>query len=153
MLGLLVLVGIGIAKENKLLTIISGVSILSVVIYVLTSNYSGMIKQCIDGKVPYSGLIAPIFSCLGSLLLIGNFVLIILKVFKVNKNLKTINTVFSVIATIMFLTTAIIGLSSGYISDSQFTLYEKIYSIVRDFFALFIPLLIPCVWHQVDSKE
>ena len=49
---------------------------------------------------------------------------------RINKNLKTINTVFSVIATIMFLTTAIIGLSSGYISDSKFTLNEKYFIIL-----------------------
>lgn len=153
MLGLLTLVGVGIAKNNKLLTIISGVSILSVLIYILAAEYSGIIQKVIEGKVPNIGLVRNIFGSIATLLLIGCFILVILRAFEITKNLKTINSVFSIIAVILFLTVIVTELSSGYIARAPFTVYEKIYRIVRDIFALFIALLIPCVWHQVDNKE
>ena len=153
MLGLLTLIGVGISKKNKLLTIISGVSILSVLIYVLTSGYSGLIQEWIDGKAPTVALVTDCFASIATLLLIGCFILIILKALKINKNLNTVNTVFSIIAILLFLVVIIIPLSTGFLTDPAITSYRIIYQFARDFFALFIALLIPCVWNQVDVKE
>ena len=153
MLGLLTLVGVGIAKKNKLLTIVSGVSILSVVIYVLTNNYSGTIKIWSEGQYPIGVLMGSVFGSIGTLLLVGSFVLMVLRVIGITKNLKTINTVFSLIATLMFLLVIIMFFATGGVSDSAFTIYVKIHHLALDFFSVFVALLIPCVWHQVEAKE
>ena len=153
MLGLLVLVGVGIAKKNKLLTIVSGVSILSVVIYALVSQYSGLIQDWNKKTIPLEALIGSIFAAAGTLLLVSCLVLAILKTFKPNKDFRTINIVFCLIAFIFFLVKTLIPLFSGAFSDPNFDTWYPFYSFSRDFFALFMTLLIPCVWHQVDAKE
>ena len=152
MLVLLVLVGVGIEKKNKLLTIVSGVSILSVVIYAVSTDVSGIIKRAIDGNVPVAGTVASAFTSIGALLLIGCLILIILRTFKINKNLSVINTVFSVIAAIAFFV-PVITMFCGMLYNSQYTASYKTFSVARDFFVAFIALLVPCVWYQVDAKE
>ena len=149
MLGLLVLVGVGITKNNKLLTIVSSVSILSVLIYVLASSYSGMIQNWIDGKIPLAGLITNIFGSIGTLLLIGTFVLFILRTFKMARKLETVNIVLSLVATLMFLVVLIIPVATKSTTETT----QKVCLIARDLGAIFFALLIPCIWHQVDTKE
>lgn len=85
MFGLLVLIGVGIAKKNKMLTTISGVSVLSVLIYVLVSSYSGMIQEWMDGKIPNGSLVTGILASIGILCLICSLVIAILKTFNTHK--------------------------------------------------------------------
>ena len=149
MLGLLTLVGVGVAKNNKLLTIVSGASILSVVIYVLVSQYSGLIQEWIDGKVPAMGLASGLLGSIGTLLMICCLVFVLIKAFGMTKKIKIINTIFSLIAAVVFLVVFIIAIAVN--PDMSSTL--KVYLMMRDLFAMFIALLIPCVWHQVEAKE
>ena len=149
--GLLALIGVGIAKENKLLTIVSGVSVFSVLIYTLISSYTGIFHSWIDGKYSVGVLMVSVFGCIGALLLIGSLILVILRACKIRKNLTTINSVFSLIAVLMFLLVIITSFATGRASDPAFSASLKLYYLTHDFFVMIFALLIPCVWHQVEA--
>lgn len=152
MLGLLIMLLVGIIENRNTVMLVAGAAIISVLIYIQIVDYSGVIKEWQDGILDDTALASRVISSTAVVLLIGCLLLAILRAFKVKKHIRTINTVFALVAFVLMLVSTIMAIKNGS-NDDHVNTIDKVFACVRDLFATFTILLTACVGHQIQSRE
>lgn len=143
MLGLITIVGIGVNKGKNTLILIAGIAILSVAIYIKTTQCSGLIISAIQGNLTPVLTICISLTAIATFLLIGSLVLAILKGFGLKKDLRKLNAIFAIIATICFLAALLISIVDG----------AFLAVLPSALFSVFFPLLVAALGYNIKIKE
>ena len=144
-IGLLACTAIGIIKKYNFLMIIAGIAILSIFIYVKSNDVSGFVLEASKGTIPLFIIVVSTFVSLGTLFLICSLIFAIAKAFGLKKDLRLINAVLCIIASVCFIIPVFAGISVD--ASPVVNLLSEI------LFSTFLPLLVASLGYHVDINE